>query len=70
MFPRCNGRRQSPIDINTEEAQYDSTLLPFEFGELQYLDGLKMNLKNNGYTGIYVYIIMLQGNNLICHPLN
>jgi hypothetical protein len=57
MFPRCNGRRQSPIDIYTEEAQYDSTLEPFRFEKLQYLDGLRMNLKNNGYTGTYLYII-------------
>uniref|UniRef100_A0A8C4VIC3 Carbonic anhydrase n=1 Tax=Gopherus evgoodei TaxID=1825980 RepID=A0A8C4VIC3_9SAUR len=46
-FPIANGKRQSPIDINTESAQYDSSLKPLHFS---YDPSTARNIVNNGHS--------------------
>ncbi|KAH1177346.1 hypothetical protein KIL84_011048 [Mauremys mutica] len=46
-FPIANGEHQSPIDINTESAQYDFSLKPLHFS---YDPSTAKNIVNNGHS--------------------
>jgi carbonic anhydrase len=47
-FLGCNGKFQSPINLDLAVAQFDSRLLPIDF--LNYGKVSKWNLKNNAHT--------------------
>lgn len=46
-FPIANGERQSPIDISSKSAKYDSSLKPLSFS---YDAGTARNIVNNGHS--------------------
>ena len=60
QYPRCGGRRQSPIDIKPEGCQYDSTLSDFQLSNFEQLsDSLGvgqtlLNFTNNGHAGEFL----------------
>ena len=49
-FPHCDGKTQSPINIDTTRVVYDENLKPFNF--YNYYNNLYFNLTNSGQTGI------------------
>uniref|UniRef100_A0ACB8FEE0 Carbonic anhydrase 2 n=1 Tax=Sphaerodactylus townsendi TaxID=933632 RepID=A0ACB8FEE0_9SAUR len=47
VFPIANGNRQSPIDIQTKSAKYDSSLKPLS---ITYDPSPAKNIVNNGHS--------------------
>lgn len=47
-FSNCRGRKQSPIDIKTNEVEYDKNLKPFSF--ISYGPAHSWNVSHNGHT--------------------
>jgi carbonic anhydrase len=48
-WPNCAGNRQSPININDNEAEYDSSLTEINF--INYEKSTNWNCTHNGHTG-------------------
>ena len=63
MFPSCEGKRQSPIDITPDRTEFKKTRLSNNYGNQS--DDVTFKLKNNGHsaqvdirnvTGLYSYV--------------
>ena len=54
LFPICKDdtltSRQSPIDIKSSRAKYDSKLDPLEMSDYDTANSNKMKLSNNGHS--------------------
>ena len=48
-YKACAGLRQSPINIDPDEVEYDKTLKPFKFHN--YDKQFRWNVSHNGHTG-------------------
>ena len=48
-FKNCAGQKQSPINVDTNQLEYDSNLKPFVFNN--YDKDLTWNVSHNGHTG-------------------
>lgn len=66
-FPAAAGARQSPIDIKTHDAHYDSAL-KIKPLKIQYSQGNDFNVTNNGYS-LVISRKTSEGTNLSGGPL-
>ena len=46
---KCRGKKQSPINIELDDIEYDINLKPFAF--LHYDSNLNWNISHTGHTG-------------------
>ena len=46
---KCRGKKQSPINVDQYQVEYDLNLKPFLF--LNYDNSLNFNITHNGHTG-------------------
>lgn len=53
LFSTCGGEQQSPINIKTSKVKTNRRLGQFDFSELTTERNVKINIQNNGHTGMY-----------------
>lgn len=51
IYPECDGKRQSPINIRVRKVRTDEKLGQFEFSSLATAKDVYMVLENNGHAG-------------------
>ena len=54
---KCHGKKQSPINVETNDVEYDINLKPFSF--LHYDANLNWNITHTGHTGRSLFICFI-----------
>lgn len=55
-YPECNGTKQSPINIDTNNVKHSETLKPFMFRNYDVIRNLSLQVINSGHSGQCVMI--------------
>ena len=50
-FPECDGKAQSPVNVNTVDVEPDLSLGTFTFHNFDSSSGVSWNFLNNGHSG-------------------
>lgn len=51
-FENCKGKRQSPINVETDKLEYDRNLKQFTF--TNYMKNQNWNVTHNGHAGMFL----------------